>query len=269
MRSVRTVSASSAVCPRLLPAEILSLFLISLQVFQNSVVSTTFPRLCNISFSFQRNTMKSANFEMPVTSFLLSLPLKFWEISSFLISLHPCYSLFLSSSERFPRFLSPSLLLSLPLKFREISSFLISLHPCYSLFLSSSERFPCSLSLSILVTLSLFLSSSERFPCSLSGSILVTLSSSQVPRDFLVSYLHPFYSLFLSSSERFPCSLSLSFLFTLSSSQVPRDSLVPYLSPSFLLSLPLKFHEISLAVTLISCSCSWLHYKCPTNASSS
>ena len=229
MRSVRTVSASSAVCPRLLPAEILSLFLISLQVFQNSVVSTTFPRLCNISFSFQRNTMKSANFEMPVTSFLLSLPLKFWEISSFLISLHPCYSL----------------------------------------FLSSSERFPCSLSLSILVTLSLFLSSSERFPCSLSGSILVTLSSSQVPRDFLVSYLHPFYSLFLSSSERFPCSLSLSFLFTLSSSQVPRDSLVPYLSPSFLLSLPLKFHEISLAVTLISCSCSWLHYKCPTNASSS
>jgi hypothetical protein len=46
--------------------------------------------------------------------------------------------------------------------------------------------------------------------------------------------------------------LSLSILFTLSSCQVPRDFLVSYLSVSFLLSLPVKFWEISLGVASVS-----------------
>jgi hypothetical protein len=114
---VPTESASSAVCPRLLPSEILYLLSVSiLFTFSSSQV----PRDFFVSY-------------LP-PSFLLSLPLRFREISSFLISLHP-------------------FLFSLPLKFREIFSFLISLHPFYSLFFSGSERFPRFLSPSILFTL--------------------------------------------------------------------------------------------------------------------
>jgi hypothetical protein len=102
---------------------------------------------------------------------LLSLPLKFREISSFVMSLCPFYSLL--SSERFPRFLSLSFLLSLTLKFREISSLLMSLCPFYSL--SRSERFP-RFCISLCPFYSLFLLSSGRFRRFLCLSVRFTLS---------------------------------------------------------------------------------------------
>jgi hypothetical protein len=113
-------------------------------------------------------------FPISLSILFYSLPLKFREMSWFLISLHPFFTLSSSFARDFlvsylsPSFLAPlplfrkiflvsylslSILLPLPLKFREMSLFLISLHPFYSLFLFY-ERLPRFLSLSTLLTLS-------------------------------------------------------------------------------------------------------------------